>query len=151
MSTAVGTLVATRAALAAALALRDGLADVQVAYAWPGDATARESLWTQNGTLSSPIAAMRGGRKTRNLDGTFEVVVRVEGPGADQATVDARAADLAAEVDNYLADNPTALTATVPGLVDLTVGEPTTKREGIGDGSRIAEVFIVVRVRARLT
>lgn len=150
MSTAAAVLVATRAALVDALALRANLAAVQVAYAWPGDTMARECVFTQGGDVDSPIAALRGGRKTRNLDATFDVVVRVEGPGVDQATVDARAAALAAEVDDYLADNPTALAGTVTGLVDLTLDRATV-RGGLGDGTRIAEVVLVVRARARLT
>lgn len=150
MSTAAATLVATRVALVDALTDRANLAGVQVVYAWPGEATARECVFTQGGDIDSPVAALRGGRKTRNLDATFELVVRVEGPGADQETVDTRAAALAAEVDDYLADNPAALAATVPGLVDLTV-DRATARGGIGDGTRVAEVVLVVRVHARLT
>ena len=148
MSTAL--IVAARQALTSALALRGGLAGVQVAYAWPGDTAQREVIFTDGGDGLIEIAALRAGRKTRNEDATFKVVVRVEVPGGDQSTADARALTLGKELEDYLADSPTALNGAVAGVID-TVVESYELRGGLGDQSRIAELTYTVRIRTRLT
>lgn len=143
-------VVAARQALVSQLALRAGLAGVQVSYAWPGDATARETLFTDNASGDIDIASLRGGRKMRNEESTFSVVIRVEGPGADQATVDTRALTLGKEVEDLLADSPTALNAAVPGVIDAVV-DSYRLAGGIGDQSRVAELTYTIRIRTRLT
>lgn len=141
-------VVEVRAALMAALAARAELAGVQVSYAHPGQAVRAESIWSQNGTGDLEYAAYRAGRKTRNEETTFEVVVSVLGPGDDQLTTDRRALELGESLEDYIADDPGAFAAT--GAYTATVtGMRLTG--GLTEAGRVAEVTYTVSYRARLT
>lgn len=86
-----------------------GLDGVQVEYGYPASPD-RECVYGDNsaaGTVS--LAAMRGpGRLKRDEVTVFGLVVLVTEPGhADTEQVEARAAELGAAIEEYLAANPT--------------------------------------------
>lgn len=107
----VSVLPAFTSALLSALQARPALWGVTVAPFWPGpNATAEMITLDAEVRGQMVIPTLKAGRKQRQETFEVDLVVWVFSTGSaigSAATVDARAFELMAEVDNVLADDPT--------------------------------------------
>lgn len=145
------TLVTFKRAVVAALQARAALSAVKVAYAWPGPSSTPEMIAFDVDTDgSSTIAGMKAGRKQRQE--TYRPVLVVwavknastAAAGSDEA--EARAFELAAEVDAALADDP-KISADVQWSV---VGDWSSHLEPNEKGWG-CQLSLALEVNARLT
>lgn len=112
MST-TSTVTDFKSALVAALALRAELANVQVAYAWPGPQTRPEAIFFgESLSGESEVPTIKAGRKQRSETYDLEIVCWVFHTAGTAATgaqsAEARAFELMQSVDDLLADDPRA-------------------------------------------
>ena len=95
--------------------ITDGIGQVPVNYAWPGQAQEREHVWTEDGDSPVSVPTMRAGRKRREVQGRCRVVVEVvmvgrqlDAAGASvlQLACDQRREEIATVITDWLADDP---------------------------------------------
>jgi len=98
------TVPTARAALVAALT--GAFPTAQVAYSHPGDAREPESVYLGGARLTSEIATIRAGRKKRQEHYTIDVWFDVTGDGPDAQAAVERAWEMAGELEDILADDP---------------------------------------------
>lgn len=98
-------IVAVRNALIAGVSALGAFADVECALSWNAGSEAAERLYTRRATFDQKPASLRPGRTYRDESGRFEVILRVEGIGKDQATTSARAVTLGTALEEWVADN----------------------------------------------
>lgn len=142
-------VVDLRKALVSGLSAREGLADVQVSYGWPGDDVVEtESIYLNRPRGSHKPANLRAGRVHRDEAATLDIVIRVEKRGGTSEEADERALELGTEVEEYLADNADSLDVT--GLLWIVV-EGWELWNGYNDTGRLSELTYTLRWQARLT
>lgn len=124
-------------------------ADFEVRYSWRRNWLARGQVFTANSTYESPPAALRSGRNYRDESGTFDIVVRYEAEGFDQAGTDLACETGLALVQTYLADRKSNELG-VTGL-QWVREESVTFAGGHTDHSTIAEAIMTVRYAGRRT
>lgn len=139
----VSTVVATKQALVALLAAREGLADVAVEYAW------REGLGAESITLGNPESDqrpsnMRTGRLHRDEEYLLPVYVVVDSPGGTVEGAEERVVLLAAEVEDALADDKKI------GSLLWSRIESYELASGLTENGVAASVTLRVRCHARL-
>lgn len=139
----------------------DAAKKVPVNYAWPGtDRKAAEHVWMNGGRSIVGIVSQKTGRKRRNYDTTFEIIVEAQRPGeqlADddsetllQVTVDQAVAAITLVIDEYLADNPTlGLEANPPRTADVVQLVNIDRQAGPMDVGVISRNILTVRYGAR--
>ena len=142
-------VVDLRKAVAVGLAADPGLAGADVSYAWRPDSRERRQVFTHRARADTPPAALRSGRNHRDENGTFQVVVHCEVPGADAEEADAECVALGGAVEDWFADRKCNQLG-VPGLQSLIV---TGWELGGGPADRayISQLIYTVRWTARLT
>lgn len=143
-----GTMaLAARQALVDALGPLAALEDVECALAWNSGSEARERLYTARSRFTQKPASLRAGRTHRNEAGTFQLVIRVEGVGEDQAATSQRAVDIGLAAEEWIADNR----STVAGLEWLEVRGDGELAEMFNDLGTLAILAYTVSYEARLT
>lgn len=145
--------VATRRALLDAIeaALPAASADeaVQVVFAWaPGLARFRRLIFTHQLRADHEPAGLRAGRKSRNEDGSFDVVCLVTIPGGTPEQAAEAAVGLAGVVESVCADQADSLP--VEGLQWVVVSRVEVA-EAASDSAAVAEAAVSIQFRARLT
>lgn len=148
---ASSVVVALRNAVVTGLQALPALSAVQVTYGWPGDDLAqRQRIFTNRARAGHEPASLRNGRTYRNEAGTFEVTIQVVTPASSAYEADTAAMTLGQSVEEYVADNRTALAATVTGLLWVrTDGFELTNL--YNDTGYISELTYTIRYSARLT
>lgn len=141
---ASSTVPAFKAALAAALAARPALHDVQVAYGAPLPAPAREFLWLADVEGEQEPAAL--GAQRREESYLLTVIANALREGQDQQAATERAFELVAELEDVLRDDG-SLSQTVRFA---QVAGPFRLEEMSSDTARAAQVTVTVAVRARI-
>jgi hypothetical protein len=146
---------AARAALlgeAGQLQALPGLADVKVAYSLPREIP-RELVY--GGQVIGPVglAAMKGGaagRIKREENLSLQIHVRVHTPGQTTTeAADARAVEIGAAVEEYIAGNPTL--DNVPGLLLAAVEAIELDPGGVDDEGATAELTLQIALKSYLT
>lgn len=118
------TIPAVRTAFADAMTANGavGGAGVQVSRGYPGESfIERESVYVDRITGAHAIANIKAGRKQRDETYKLVVVVSVAEDIGTVADVEDRAFELLAEVEDWLADDPSL--GDVDGVVFATAGE----------------------------
>lgn len=143
------TLVEFKSALVDALTARPGLDGVQISYGFPDEEVTDEAIWLQDANANDSIPTYRAGPSVK-VEEQYTVIVACQvlmGEGAPQQDADQRAAELLAEVQQAVAENPrlipTILHAQLSGWRHHVGLLPT----GGGHGSRFD---VQVQVKARL-
>lgn len=114
---------ATRVRLVDLLSAAPQLAGVQVAYGWAGQDAENESVYLGDTRGEVEVAAMKGGRKSRDDRFSFDLWIVAGAPGQDgPQAADERAEELYAVVEDVLAGDP-ELGRAVPGLVHAVLGD----------------------------
>jgi hypothetical protein len=139
-------IVAVRKALVAGLDALVAFDNVLVTYAWKVGAKEREKCFTTRASFTHQPASLRSGRTFRDEEGTFQVVIVVEGVGDSPDTVADRIAALGLAFEEYVADN-----RTLAGTNSLTVQGAGELTEMFNDRGSLAELTYTVRYMARLT
>lgn len=108
-SVLLGQRIKTAVMTALATALADDN-EIQVSYA-PTRDMARKAVLGGSVEATERISAGRNsdGYTTRDVNGTFEVMVRVTLPGATQEDTETAAGEIGAELENFLALNTPVL------------------------------------------
>lgn len=140
-------IVAARLAVLDALRPLVAFEDVDVRLSWDSGSEARERVYTARSRFTQKPASLRAGRTHRNEVGIFQVVIRVEGVGDDQETTSARAVELGAAVEDWIAENR----STVAGLNWLEVRGDGDLAEMFNDAGTLAVLVYTVTYDARLT
>lgn len=118
------TIPAVRTAFADALTTNSsvGGSGVQVSRGYPGESfIERESVYIDRITGAHAIANIKAGRKQRDETYAMTVVVAVVEDTGTVADVEDRAFELLAEVEDWLADDPSL--GDVDGVVHATAGD----------------------------
>jgi hypothetical protein len=136
-------------AVADGLALRAGLAGVQIGTAWYGDDRAQgEAIWLDGpDVLDGDWAAL--GRLSRDERITLQGVVYVRQPGAGETTiraVRARCVALFAEIEAFIVGDPS-----VGGVVLRSLIRPRGLAESMDPEGRIGILTFELEAHARLT
>lgn len=142
------------------VALFDAALDVPVTWAWPGPDTAPECVFLGPHPqladirldLSSDIPTIKAGRKQRQEEYRVRVTVwsfRPELTSADAEECETRAFDLAAEVEDVLADDPRL--GLPAGVIQYAEIESTASTLFPFQAGWACELAIDVAVRARLS
>lgn len=97
------------------LKARPELNGIQVEYVWPGHALDRECVYGGKPTSTQKYAVMTSGRKPRDERSLIPVRIEVIRKGAEVRETDERVEEIAAILENLLADNVT-LGGSVSGL-----------------------------------
>lgn len=140
--------------------LIDAALAVPVTWAWPGPDAEHECVFLGPHPatadirldLSSQIATVKAGRKQRQEEYVVRVTVwsfRPELTTADAQTCETRAFELAAEVEDVLADNPRLGLAA--GVIQYAEVDAVSSTLFPFNSGWATELAIDVRVRARLT
>lgn len=142
---------AAKAALIAKIGALAGLGDLQVSYSYPGRTTDRDLVY--GGRITGPIAlsTMRGsGRLKRIEDQVLNLHIEVVRPGEDTAeATEARACEIGAGIENYLAANPT-LEDAVTGLL-LVAPQGFDMESGLVDESSMTTLTYQILLKSHLT
>lgn len=142
------TMADAKAALVAALRVRAGLTGVQVDYADQGGTARRQRIFLGDieDNDHEPVA-LRAGRRRREENYTLAVIVEVIGVSPAPENNERRALELAREVEECLADDPTL--GRTPGVVTALVGGMDLSTSETTDGPQ-TRVAVRVAVKARL-
>lgn len=140
-------IVAARSAVVEALRPLEAFEGVECGLSWNADSEARERLYTARARFSHKPASLRAGRTIRNEVGSFQLMLRVEGVGDDQATTSERALALGLVVEEWVADNR----CTIPGLMWLEIRGEGELGEMFNDLGTLAILSYPVTYEARLT
>lgn len=143
-------IAAAKSALIAALKTLPALEGVQVAYSYPGRTVERECIyWGERAAGPASVQAMAGsGRIKREEQPTTSLHIAVTQPGnADTEATDARAAQLGAAVENWLAANKTL---GVDGLT-LAAVDSIELDGGVDDESALSILTYQITFRSYLT
>ena len=144
------TMYAAKAQLLTLLQANSTLSSIQVAYADPGEAGRRESIFFGdiNSNTQTP-ESLASGRRRRLEDYTIDIHVFVQSKAAGQQEAEQRALVLANAVEDVLADYP-SLDDGVSGLMFIECSGMSMSASEIGiDGPRV-EVTVHATVKARL-
>lgn len=142
-------VVAVRSALIDGLAALDGLADVDVIYAWKFDQELpRERIFTNRARATHAIAGLKSGRAHRNEQMTFDLVVRVEGVDITAEETDERALEIGALVEEYVADNKAGLGVSGVNWIAVSGVELNNMSN---DRGHLSELTYAITYDARLT
>lgn len=144
------TAPTVRAALIAALDARPGLNGVTVTHFWQGDADTQEAIYLGNTTIINEFAVLRAGRKPREEVYRIQLHVRSLKPTDWGPTAETRVFAMIAEVENLLADDPSAgLSGSLPTLrmlvAEITVDPVTVEPSGLG-----SEATLIIEAHNRL-
>lgn len=139
-------IVAVRQALITGVDALSAFDGVECALSWNASSEAAERLYTRRATFDQKPASLRAGRTFRDEQGRFEVVIRVEGIGKDQATTSARAVALGTALEEWVADN-----RIVSGVQDLRAEGRGELAELFNDLGTLALLSYTIAYRARLT
>lgn len=140
-----------RAALIAALQDRLAMKDVAVTHVWQGQADEQQRVYLGNTSADLAFATIRAGRKKREEDYTIQLIIDVEDPTDWGPASEARAFELAGDVDDLLAADPAlGLSATLPTLrIHVShLEQASGALENAGLGTRIT---LTLSVQSRLT
>jgi len=90
------------------LAAQPDMEGVQVSYGWPGRTARREVLYAGHADWNTELLtfAPAGGRNQRKEEGTAEFHIYVRKPGGDYEAAEARAVEIGAVLEEFLAGNP---------------------------------------------
>lgn len=148
---ASSVIVALRQAVITGLQAQAGLSGVQVTYGWPGDDLAqRTRIFTNRARAEQSPASLRAGRTYRDEAGSFDVIIQVAQVAGSAYDADTTAIGLGLVVEEWIADNRTAVVASVPGLLFITAGG-WELRNLYNDAGSLTELTYAIDYRARLT
>lgn len=144
-------IVALRQAVITGLQGQAGLAGVQVTYGWPGDDLAqRTRVFTNRARADQSPASLRTGRTFRDEAGTFDIVIQVLAVAGDAHDADSTAVGVGLVVEEWIADNRTAVVSSVPGLSWIEANGWELKNL-YNDRGSLTELTYTLAYRARLT
>lgn len=139
-------ILAVRTALIAGVDALPAFDGVECALSWKADSEAIERLYTRRAIFEQTPASLKAGRTFRDERGQFEVVIRVEGVGDDQATTSARALTLGTALEEWVADN-----RVVAGVQALKADGRGELAELFNDEGTLALLAYTFTYTARLT
>jgi hypothetical protein len=148
-------IVAVRAGLVAALADLPEFADYEVTYIPLKGSKARARCFTDNARISHSSASMRATKTFRNEEGSFELVLWVEGYGAaaDPASLTTAVQEVGEAAEDFVAThaNWDADALGTSGLNWLSIeGEGRFSELWTDNGLSVALIY-PISYRARLT
>lgn len=131
---------------------------IPVDYAWPGiDNQKPVHVWMFNAAVTSEPRAQMSGRKRRDQTVELTIVFEAVKQGATvdrsgrnvlQEIVDAKIAEIAGSIDEWLADNPTAgQTSSSDVPVDWARFDGWTLEQGVLDGGASARGTVRISIR----
>lgn len=142
-------LVEVRKAVTDAIANLPEFADARVDMTWSAKVQVREQVFTTDAEFTHETAGLKAGRTFRNEDGTFTLVVLVQGVDQTMTWTSTRAVELGTVIEEWIADHRGDLG--IAGLNWIVVSGDGALAELYADRSTIAELTYPIAYRARLT
>jgi hypothetical protein len=128
-----------------------GLAEVAVAYSLPG-AVPRELVYGGQAAGAVTLAAMKGGaggRIKREENLSLQIHIRVNMPGQTTTEAsDARAVEIGAAIEEYIAGNPTL--DDMPGMLLAAVEAIELDPGGVDDEGATSELTLQIALKSYL-
>lgn len=140
----MATVPDAKAHLLAALQAHEVFEGVQVEWAHPGKNIELETVYFGDTSPYSQRAAALG-KRDRDENYELELIVTVEKRGNDPEAAERRCWELVGGVEAVLRDDPDADLGGTVRLAQLSTGPV---RNFVGDGRRVAECVLSVRVEA---
>lgn len=109
----------------------------------------REQVFTGRSRATTPPAAMRSGRNTRNESGQFDLNIEARVVAGDVYDAELRAEQIGCQVEDWFADRKSGEGLDVDGLLTLVCGEWEADYRGIDNGTAAYRTY-VIRWTARL-
>lgn len=145
-------IVAVRQGLVEALDDLASLNGVQCSYAYKRGKEPRESVWTVDGVFNHVPASLRAGKTFRDEDATFGLRILVRGVSKPQEWTSARAVEIGAVVEDFVAIHGNWLNGALGVTVQtMTVEGAGELVEAFNDNGTLAELTLPIRYTARLT
>lgn len=135
----------------AALDARPAMADVLVTHVWQGQAAEQVHIYLGATSADFDFATIRAGRKKREEDYSFQLIIDVDAPEDWGPASEAAAFTFAGDVDNMLADDPAlGLAATYPTL-RMHVSHLEQISGPLDPGGVGTRITLTISVQSRLT
>lgn len=139
--------VAARKAAVAALQELISEDEADVSYAWRADSRERNQIFTMKSRGETPYAALKAGKKFRNEEGRFSLVIHVHKVGASPEEADEDAIAFGETVEDYFAENSCPA---VEGMTQWGI-ESYEMDGGPADRGSVSQLIYTVLFKARLT
>lgn len=143
-------LVEVRSLVTSSLRDLPEFADVETTFGYKVGSKRREKCWTQNADFTHAPASMRAVKTFRQEDGSFDLVIFVEGIAKSVEETSTRAMDLGHAFEDWIATHA-SWEGAVEGLVWLQVEGDGSLTEAFNDKGSLAELRYPIKYRARLT
>lgn len=143
-------IVAVRSLLVDGVSALPTLDGVEVNLGYRVNSKKRERVWTQNAKFDHQPASMRAVKTFRDENGSFEVVVLIEGIGKDAEWTAGRAVEIGLEIEEWVAVHANWQGA-IDGLSAVKVQGAGSLTEAFNDKGTLAELVYTITYQARLT